>query len=493
MLINPYNQPARLLRFDVFEIDLDKVELRKEGQIVPLQEKPYQLLTLFLERAGQVVTRDEIIERLWGKDTFIDFDGSLNQAVRKLREALGDSAADHRFIQTVARRGYRFVPPVTTALPVIQAEAGSSDRLQLVQSERKAGRWLTSHRLAAASCLGIAVLLGLPIASWLADYAWRRAEAVRAWRSGMELLRRRNLPAARDAAVELRRAVALHPEFAPAWAGLAEAGVLFLNPLDANGAMEIAERSVRLDPGCGECRGTMGFLLFTRFFKWSEAEDQLRHGLRLRPRDPQIRLWFAQLQAARGRPVECVKLLDEAIRQTPHAFNLFVMKAGCLYFARNYAGVLQTSDRLIAVNHSGGETWRARALFLTGRHREAVRSLAYDLGANTARSPQWIAETAESFERRYDSAGLEGALGDLLQLTGSPHARRVHSFNRAMWFMLLGKHDSALGELELTVATKPPPFDVIYLGVDPLFDRLRSQPKFRDVLMRLGLMASSHP
>jgi cholera toxin transcriptional activator len=106
------NHADRIVRFGVFELDLAAGELRKNGAKLRLQEQPLQVLTLLLERAGDVVTRDEMRQKLWPADTFVDFDHSLNTAVNKLRETLGDSASSPRYIETLARRGYRFIAPL---------------------------------------------------------------------------------------------------------------------------------------------------------------------------------------------------------------------------------------------------------------------------------------------------------------------------------------------------------------------------------------------
>ena len=100
-------------RFGVFELDLRAGELRRNGVKVKLQEQPFQVLAELLERPGQVVTREELRNRLWPADTYVDFDHSLNAAIRRLRDALGDSAENPTFVETVARRGYRFLAPVT--------------------------------------------------------------------------------------------------------------------------------------------------------------------------------------------------------------------------------------------------------------------------------------------------------------------------------------------------------------------------------------------
>ena len=93
-------------------MDLAAGELRKSGIRIRLQEQPFQVLAFLLERPGKVVTREEIRQKLWPADTFVDFDHSLNTAINKLREALGDSASSPRYVETLARRGYRFLAPV---------------------------------------------------------------------------------------------------------------------------------------------------------------------------------------------------------------------------------------------------------------------------------------------------------------------------------------------------------------------------------------------
>jgi cholera toxin transcriptional activator len=105
---------SRIVRFGVFELDRSAGELRKNGVKLRVQEQPFQVLELLLDRAGEVVTRDELRQKLWPSDTFVDFDHSLNTAINKVREALGDSASSPRYVETLARRGYRLIAPVKT-------------------------------------------------------------------------------------------------------------------------------------------------------------------------------------------------------------------------------------------------------------------------------------------------------------------------------------------------------------------------------------------
>jgi DNA-binding winged helix-turn-helix (wHTH) protein len=117
--------PATSYRFGVFEADAVTGELRRKGLRVKLNSQPFQVLCLLLARPGQLLTREEISKELWPEDTFVDYEHGVNSAINRIREALGDTAANPRFVETLARRGYRFVAPVEPIhpLPAISATA----------------------------------------------------------------------------------------------------------------------------------------------------------------------------------------------------------------------------------------------------------------------------------------------------------------------------------------------------------------------------------
>jgi DNA-binding winged helix-turn-helix (wHTH) protein len=133
-------QSSKVRRFGMFEVDLQAGELRKAGLRIKLQEQPFQILTLLLERPGQVVTREELCQRLWPTNTFIDFDHSLNSAVKKLRRVLGDDPDNPRFIETLPRRGYRFLALVETGRDhsALEKEATEIDRCGRFRNPRRA-------------------------------------------------------------------------------------------------------------------------------------------------------------------------------------------------------------------------------------------------------------------------------------------------------------------------------------------------------------------
>lgn len=164
----PQEKTAGRFRFGLFEVDADAGELRKSGIRIRLQAQPFRVLLCLLERPGEVVTREEIQQRLWGHDTIVDFDHSLGTAINKLREALGDSAENPRFIETLAKRGYRFLAPVKAEpggsavaapivlpepLPLPPAVAPAAITSASAAAARPRSRWGTAGALVVALVL----------------------------------------------------------------------------------------------------------------------------------------------------------------------------------------------------------------------------------------------------------------------------------------------------------------------------------------------------
>jgi len=162
----------RVLRFEAFEVDLQAGELYKKGLKIKLQEQPFQILAMLLARPGEVITREELRGKLWPADTFVDFDHSLNTAIKKLRQALDDQADKPRFVETIPRRGYRFRgvveevssrlrPPAASALnlvgDVIELCSGSASHFVLLPVDEDALR--EKEKLEAANDnLGLSLL-----------------------------------------------------------------------------------------------------------------------------------------------------------------------------------------------------------------------------------------------------------------------------------------------------------------------------------------------
>ena len=149
----PRTNSNGVIRFGVFEADLRSGELRKSGVKIRLREQAFQVLSELLERPGEVVTREELRDRLWPDGTFVDFDHSLNAAVNSIREVLGDSAASPRFVETVPRRGYRFIAPVEKLGESVLGPLGGAESRPARTQATSEREWLCNN--SSVECSGL--------------------------------------------------------------------------------------------------------------------------------------------------------------------------------------------------------------------------------------------------------------------------------------------------------------------------------------------------
>jgi len=191
--------PILKYKFDAFEADLKAAELRRNGTRLKLQLQPFQVLVALLERPKDVVTREELRQRLWPEDTFVDFDHGLNTAMAKLRDVLGDSAAKPKYVETIAKRGYRFLGdvtaiyeqpkfatpaspsvkpvPVEVSAPQTQTAAPEPepDDSELPRASRRTARLLFTLSQVMYLIFYLSALFRLDQLSLAADRAWSRA------------------------------------------------------------------------------------------------------------------------------------------------------------------------------------------------------------------------------------------------------------------------------------------------------------------------------
>ena len=176
---------TRRLRFSVFEIDLNAGELRKHGMKIRIQEQPFQLLATLIEHAGEIVSREDLQKKLWTADTFVDFDHGLNKAINKIRDALGDSAESPRFVETVSRRGYRFLAEVQDADgPFNQGlDLGTESRpaVESLLHTNFAGKQVVPRRFALSSLWKVSILVLLVLVTSVAVWkvqSWKHPPVV---------------------------------------------------------------------------------------------------------------------------------------------------------------------------------------------------------------------------------------------------------------------------------------------------------------------------
>jgi adenylate cyclase len=246
-------------------------------------------------------------------------------------------------------------------------------------------------------------------------------------------------------------------------------------------SVEAAERAVALDPRCGSCQGTLGFFLFYHDWKWARAEVHLREAIWLEPSKEAIRPSYALLLVATGRAAQALEQIDLALSVRPYEVGWHVIRASILYVARRYPEAVVAADKALALNDSERSAWewRSKALFQMRRGADAIKALAQNA----------FAAHSSALDRAVAASGPQGGLRTLLDITGDWRGRSEQSWRRIAWRALLGDDEGALEELERAYALRN--VNLMYLGVDPVYDRIRSHPRFQRVLTGMELTADN--
>jgi TolB-like protein/DNA-binding winged helix-turn-helix (wHTH) protein/Tfp pilus assembly protein PilF len=556
-----------VVRFASFEIDLQSRELRKHGLKLKLQPQPYRVLEMLVRRCGEVVTRDELQGTIWG-NTNVDFDRGINKAIRRLRQLLGDSAESPRFIETLPKRGFRFLVPIedrfTTlaVLPLanlsgdpaeeyfcdgmtdelitslfhiskvrvisrtsVMRYKGSSKPLAEIATELGADALVEGSVLRSGEKIRVNVSLirGLDEAQiWRESYqrgvgdpiglqnqvaeaiARRIGRIVRSTQSSAArpvhaeahecFLKARHLWNKRtktdlDRSVEyFERAVAIDPDFACAWAGLADvhltSGVLGLAPSQSvlQKARTAVLKSLQLEPSLPEAHTCLGELHKFYEWNWEAAEQEYRSALELNPHYAVAHQFYAQLLAMLKRGQEAIHHVEEARRCDPLSPVMNAFVAYIFIQARKYDQAIVEAQRAVELDsHVALTHWfLGQAYQLQNRLAEAVREI----------------ETA---------VRLSGSLSVIQAHLGHLHAR---AGDRLKATGIL----EVLQERSLTEYVSPIDFAMIHLGLnhtaealdwleegyraravripaigDPFFAEMRSEVRYRGLLARLKL------
>jgi DNA-binding winged helix-turn-helix (wHTH) protein/tetratricopeptide (TPR) repeat protein len=473
--------PLDVVTFGVFELDYRNRQLRREGRPLRLQEQPFQVLALLLEHPGDLVTRSDIRSRLWPADTFVDFDNSLNAAVNRLREALGDSAENPRFVETVPRRGYRFIAPAVVAPAPVPERFKRLGQLRIVTG-------LTAIVVALAAGVGVwGSRLARPAAPPV-------AEAFDAYLSARYHSGRVTAPDTEEAIALLEKAVTVDPSFARGHAELSRAyrqkAFYFSDdpePLQKR-AFVAAEKALALDPGLADAHLARGFLLWSnyRHFDHRGAIQEYRRALEL---DPSLDEAHHQL----GNVFMHIGLLDRGAEEMRRAVALNPTNALAQFHlaaAQEYLG--QYEEALQGFARTEGfanpSLWifeKASTLYRMGRLAEAATVLsAYlsshpenDGGLVLSTNAVVLAATGYAKEAERDIAAAQTAKPTMLV-----HHHHT-AYNIAAAFALLGRRPEALLWMRRAAEEGFPCYPLF--ARDASFARIQNDPTIRRFMTRL--------
>ena len=579
------SQSPRIRRFGVFEADLEAGELRKHGLALRLPEQSFQTLTMLLDRPGEIVTRLELQEKLWPKQSFADRDHGLNKAVNRLRDVLNDSASNPRFIETIARKGYRLIVPVTggsddnpqtpatnrirlAVLPfknlsmdseqeffsdglteemILELGRLSPDRLGIIARtsamQYKDGakrideigrelnvhyilegsvRKMESHARIAAQLIHVQDQTHLwsgayerevaDIFQVQKDVAQRVAESLafellpdaqslgraalpeahESYLRGRFFWNRGDGKSARNAIEWYQKAADCDPEYALAHAGISDcycrlAWFSELPPLVAGArAKDAAMRAVQIDPLLGDAHASLALTRFWYDWNWSEASNEFRLSLELRPNYADAHNWYAAYLNVMGQFEEASAQQKLAEDLDPLSLIIAMNAADPYYFSRQYVPAIEHLKRVLSRDRHFFPAYYnlGRAYALGGNYEQAIQM--FQQAARLSGSREASAPIAYVHARLGRVAEARKILSDI---EGLAKTHYVAPPQLAVIYLGLGDIEKALDLLERGFDEKS--FWMIYLKADPIYDSLRNHPRFKNLMSRLAFPSES--
>src|SRR5712691_1345065 len=515
------------LRFGVYELNLAARELRKHGIRVKVRGQPFEILTLLLEKPGEIVTRENLQKRLWLADTFVDFEHSLNSAVKKLRGVLGDSPENSRYIETIPRVGYRFIAPVeqvsaTTPPADVSVITNRTGAPATVEGAGKR-RWrifpgISIERYAV-------MLLIVLIAAPSAYFVWSRLrsrpqpqsqiageihapldghdssrssnqptlspksrEAYDLYLKGLYFWNKRNVPGFQQAIEYFQQATTMDPNYAPAYAGLANSYTLLtaytLAPanLYMPQARVAALRALEIDEGLAEAHTALALIVQNQDCDWQTSEKEYRRAIELNPNYATAHHWYAEHLMWLGRFDEALRESERARQLDPLSLIIATDNGAILYFSRQYDRAIEQFRAVIRKDPNFG-----RAGIVSFSYVE--KGMFADALADTERWRRVYGEGPWYWSTRayiYGRAGQqERARRELEKLEQLDRRQQLDPVNMLWAHLGLGDKEEALADLEKAYSEH---FSILTtLKVEPAFDPLRSDPRFADLLRRVGL------
>jgi DNA-binding winged helix-turn-helix (wHTH) protein len=488
--------PLTPLWFGAFELDLHSGELRRNGVKVRLADQPRQILQLLLERPGELVTREQFRERLWTEGTFVDFETGLNSAVRKLREALDDSAANPRFIERVPRRGYRFIAPVISA-PASRTESWSPTTPAVGRPVRTT--WIAAAFIViAAAAMFVAHTIGGLGANGRGSSAPARARGVRTanpeahelYQKGLLAFGGQSPQGMRDAVGYFERAVGADPDFADGYSLLAQVQFQFLvsgsiAPRDVAPKAEAAARkAIELDDTLPMAHRTLGAILHTYYWKWDEGDRKFRRASELSGSAVDLHgLGFQGLIRAR-RIDEALAEAERVRTLDPRSFNAHINVAVARRASGQFDRAISELQRALELypGQSRGHFQLGVTFVMMGRPQDAIPELERACNASPEGNPRFEAYLAYA----YAAAGRPlDARRILRSLEARRRNRYVSSLGLALIYDKLGDKAAALAAFERAYQERA--VEIAQSEQYPRFTTIASEPLFLERMRSIGL------
>jgi DNA-binding winged helix-turn-helix (wHTH) protein/Tfp pilus assembly protein PilF len=497
-----------LVRFGVFEADLRAGELRRNGVRVRLQDLPFRALTLLLRRPGEVITREEFRQALWPSDVFVDFEQGIGSAVMRLRDALRDSADNPIFVETVERRGYRWIGPIQRAEPVAdESEANESPEKQIIPAVAPSPLRSSPWRKMVFAFPVLAILF----AAWIFRPGHRNArasgkfipasasslhqaanhEAEDFYLKGRFYWNKRTPESLNQALEAFTQAIAHDPNYSDAYVGLADCYNLLreFSAMPGNEAyfkaFAAAKKAVELDQQSSEAHASLAFVTFWGMWDAADAEKEFRRAIELDPNNVKAHHWYATFLHALGRHDEALTEIDLARKLAPDSSSILADKGELLWSAGRHEQGLQLLKQLEAAEPDfiSPHVYLRLAYFETGNYPNYFVELKKDaLLTHDAAQSSVVEAAAKGFTQGGEHGLFAAQISEQKKLY---EQGKLSPYFVAQTEARLGNKREAIRYLTICVQSH----DEVVLNLidDQGFISLHSDPAFRQLLAKIGL------
>jgi len=513
--MQPAPQPRAVVRFGVFEADVCTGELRKNGVKVKIQDLPFRALKLLLNHPNEVLSREQFRQALWPEGVFVDFDHGISSAINRLRDALGDSADNPVFVETVERRGYRWIAPTHVPAPtpaVVPAQPGPV----LVQAEAEAKvqesipvpvrRWRWSLLFPAAAILLMVwsfwpshreakagTTKRPPIAPRTPDSSIHSAntEAEQFYLKGRFYWEKRTPDGLNKAVDYFTQAIVHDPNYAPAYVGLADCYNLLreytLMPASEAypRALAAAQKAVELDDQSSEAHASLAFALFFGTWDVVNADREFRRAIDLDPNNAAAHHWYATYLGTIGRRSESVSEIERAQALDPASKSVLADKGTVLWGAGRHEESLTLLKQMETAEPDFVSPHRyLKAIYLaTGDYPAYLQEWKTEAMLMHDTSALKLVDAAQ---KGFARGGPHGMLEDLLTLQIKLYQRGLLSpYAVAQTDALLGDKREAFHYLQ--IAYDKHEESTVQIENDTAFSALHDDPGYKDLIARLGL------
>lgn len=495
--------PARV-RFGVFEADLRAGELRKSGIKIRIQDLPFRALTVLLSRPDEVVTREEFRQALWPQDIFVDFDRGISSAIKRLRDALGDSAENPIFIETIDRRGYRWIAPVHLQDAAVGENHAEKENILAAAPPQMTSPWRPlifalpllallfavwtfrpSYRNAKASVKSSAT----SSASSLHQTANREAEDY--YLKGRFYWNKQTAESLNQAVDSFTQAIVHDPNYSDAYVGLADCYNLLreYTMMPASEAypraLAAAKKAVELDDHSSEAHASLAFVSFFGMWDAGTADEEFRRAIELDPNNAKAHHWYATYLQTVRRFDESLNEIDRAQALDPNSPAILADKGRLLWTAGRHKEALRLLRQLEEADPASLSPHR----YLRFAYLEIDEYVSYLSEMKTEGlllHNGSLSAIAEAAAKGFAAHGAKGMFeGQLDQQKKAYGQGKLSPYFLAETYSRIGNTEEALKYLSACYDRHSD--ETVNIAVDPIFNNMHLVPAFQQLLAKVGL------